>query len=47
MIIKSYLYLIFNFNKVFSKRTKIKNQKKYYESKSIIYEYFRLKWDKL
>ena len=45
MIIKSYLYLIFNFKKVFNKRTKIFNPKKYYEHKSIIYEYLRPKKD--
>ena len=45
MIIKSYLYLIFNFKKVFNKRTKIFNSKKYYEHNSIIYEYIRFKKD--
>lgn len=45
MIIKSYVYLIFNFHKLFNKRTKIYNQKKYYECTSIIYEYLRPKRD--
>ena len=45
MIIKSYLYIILNFKKVFNKRTKTYNQKKYYETISIIYQYFRLKKD--
>jgi len=43
MIIKSYIYLIFNFRKVFNKRTKIFNPKKYYQHKSIIYEYLKQK----
>ena len=43
MIIKSYAYLIFNFRKVFNKRTKIFNPNKYYEHKSIIYEYLKQK----
>ena len=45
MIIKSYLYLIFNFKKVFNKRTKIFNSKKYYKHNSIIYEYIRFRKD--